>query len=164
MSERYIRTIRDSEKVDPLCKQMLNSTDMRGWTPLAYSAMKGDENVFTLLLNRGSVPDQLVLHCECIHSLFPHLVSDFCSHWCTKNNRELMDVMIQRGVDVNVSFEGSEDNDRPLHAAIANSKEAGVHGISGSVAMVELLLSFGANPNLPNGKGTIITHSPLPFI
>eukprot|EP01117_Protostelium_nocturnum_P006194 TRINITY_DN2234_c0_g1_i2.p1 TRINITY_DN2234_c0_g1~~TRINITY_DN2234_c0_g1_i2.p1 ORF type:complete len:1771 (+),score=730.99 TRINITY_DN2234_c0_g1_i2:165-5477(+) len=124
---------------------LLDVKDMRGWSPLTYAAMKGDEVVLTLLLSKGALPDQLVLHY-------------FCSHFCSNNMENILMTMMARGVDLNEAPPGIETGDRPLHAAIANSRENGPFGMNGATSMVEILLKHGALPNLTNAKGDSPLH------
>ena len=62
------------------------------------------------------------------------------------------------GIDVNMPATNSKNGDRPLHAAIRNTKESTEDHLVGSVLIIEILLKYGAKVNLPNSRGDTPLH------
>ncbi|GAB6033203.1 hypothetical protein CHUAL_012808 [Chamberlinius hualienensis] len=109
----------------------VNIEEIHGYTPLAEAIWKKDEFLVGMLLNVGAKVTR----------------SHFLLHYCVMHrNCRLVQLLLASGCLVNVR---DDNGDTPLHIATR----------TGEVAIMELLLQYGANTNYPNTvTGTTSLH------
>eukprot|EP01119_Soliformovum_irregulare_P018627 TRINITY_DN575_c0_g1_i1.p1 TRINITY_DN575_c0_g1~~TRINITY_DN575_c0_g1_i1.p1 ORF type:complete len:1549 (+),score=441.45 TRINITY_DN575_c0_g1_i1:27-4673(+) len=139
--ERYPALIKPlfEKKINP------NRANLNDNTPLAYAAMKGDENIFQELLNLGALPDAQALHYVCAH---------FCSNQCN----ELMATILKMSPTLTVDCQRHSSGDSLLHTAVINNRNNVVDNLEGATLFTRILLGRGAHVNASNAKGDSPLH------
>ena len=108
----------------------INCTDMFGYTPLHWAAIKGRVEILTLLINRGASIDQ-----KCLNYSFTAL---HCS--INENQNAVINALINGGANIMAK---DKDGNTPLHFA----------AMMGNDAVVHKLLGLGANINAADSQG-----------
>ena len=108
----------------------INCTDMFGYTPLYWAAIKGRVEILTLLINRGASIDQ-----KCLNYSFTAL---HCS--INENQNTVINALINGGANIMAK---DKDGNTPLHFA----------AMMGNDAVVHKLLGLGANINAADSQG-----------
>ena len=108
----------------------INCTDMFGYTPLHWAAMKGRVEIAVLLIRNGARLDQ-----KCLNYSFTAL------HCAINENQNLIiNNLINSGANIMAM---DKDGNTPLHFA----------SMMGNDSVVYKLLALGANVNAMDGQG-----------
>jgi len=108
----------------------INCTDIFGYTPLHWAAMKGRAEIAVLLISKGASLDQ-----KCLNYSFTAL---HCA--INENQNTIINTLINSGANIMAK---DKDGNTPLHFA----------SMMGNDSVVHKLLSKGANVNAMDNQG-----------